>query len=143
MIISNRHFWHEAETTADPAAIWALWMDVARWGEWDQGLAAAELHGSIRTGASGIIIDLQGRRSPFSVTTFDSGRAYAFATRLPFGALLVERTIIAARPCRFRHEVRFTGVGGWLLAPLLGPGFRTQLPPTMAALARLAEGCDQ
>ncbi|WP_156254870.1 SRPBCC family protein [Sandarakinorhabdus oryzae] len=133
------HFGHEMETSASAGAVWALWLDVARWGEWDLGLASATLDGPMAVGACGTIIDRAGRRSPFTVTVLEPGRCHEFSTRLPLGALVVRRTILQAQPCRFRHDVRFTGIGGRLLAPILGRDFRAKLPPTMAALAALAE----
>lgn len=135
---SNRHFWHEMETDAAAEAVWALWMDVGRWGDWDQGLQSAELHGAMAAGATGVIVDSQGRRSRFAITELVPGQLYEFATRLPLGALVVRRSFVQRDPCRFRHDVRFTGAGGWALSGILGPDFRARLPPTMAALSALA-----
>ena len=56
------------------------------------------------------------------------------------GALIVRRPIVGEAPVRFEHEVRFAGIGGLVLAQLLGPGFRRALPPTMEAVARRAQG---
>jgi hypothetical protein len=135
---NNQHFWHEVETKAAAYSIWALWMDVARWGEWDQGLKDASMEGAMTLGKTGFIVDHSGRRSPFTITELVKGQSYCFATRLPFGELTVRRSILQSAPCRFRHDVRFVGAGGWLLSHILGPGFRKQLPPTMAMLSALA-----
>lgn len=136
---SNKRLSCELATHASAARIWALWMDVARWGEWDLGLKSAELSQPMALGATGWIIDNRRRRSRFRVTEFDLNRSYAFVTKLPLGSLVVRRTILQDRPCRFRHDVHFEGIGGQLLSHLLGPSFRSQLPPTLQKLSDLAE----
>lgn len=137
---SSRNFHHEETTAAASSDIWDVWMNVGAWQSWDMGLAAAE--GSVaRLGATGVVIDKSGRRSPFEVIEYDHGQAYAFSTRLPGGTLVLRRSIVGSHPTRFVHHVRFTGIGGCVLSRFLGPGFRRDLPPTMAALARRAEGC--
>jgi Polyketide cyclase / dehydrase and lipid transport len=136
---SNQAFSYEVETAAPASQIWALWMDVSRWEEWDLGLSAAELNGPMALGTIGTIIDLGGRRSKFRISEMSEGQSYTFVTKLPFGYLNVKRLIVRTDPCTFRHDVSFTGPGGWLLSHLLGPTFRKQLPPTMDKLAALAE----
>jgi hypothetical protein len=90
-------------------------------------------------GATGWITANSGRRSRFGVIALDAQYAYAFATKLPFGALVVRRTILRDQPCCFRHDVHFEGLGGYLLSHFLAPSFRKQLPPTMEKLSELAE----
>jgi hypothetical protein len=140
---SNQRFSCELETQASAVRIWALWMDVAHWGDWDLGLKSVELSQPMALGATGWIKDNRGRRSRFSVTELDLDRSYAFTMKLPLGLLVVRRTILQDRPCRFRHDVHFEGIGGYLLSHLLGPSFRRQLPPTLQKLSDLAEAGHQ
>src|SRR5436309_4265589 len=42
---------HAVEATAVPSAIWRLWADVERWGEWNAELAKIELRGPFAAGA--------------------------------------------------------------------------------------------
>jgi hypothetical protein len=135
---TNRVFFHEVETSADPAAIWRLWTDVSTWREWDKGLKDAELEGAFAAEARGRIIPLSGPPARFDVTAYNEGTSYAFETRLPFARLEVRRSLVGANPTRFRHDVTFKGALGGFWASRFGPGFRKALPPTMEAIAEIA-----
>lgn len=136
---TNRAFAHQLTTRAPAATIWALWMDVGGWGDWDLGLQRAVAAGPLSLGAKGMIIDLAGRKAAFQVSEFVPGVRYAFDTRLPGARLRVRRLLIGQHPTQFRHEVSLHGPAARLWAGLLGPNFRTALPPTMARLAAKAE----
>ena len=43
----------EATLEAGPAAVWAVWTDVARWPEWDVSKEIARLDGPFEPGVSG------------------------------------------------------------------------------------------
>lgn len=135
---TNKAFRHTETTTATRDEVWAAWTDVENWGSWDTGLDEAE--GAVdRLGAQGTITDLSGRRSPFIVTEYNEGVSYAFSTKLPGGALVVQRVIEAENPTRFSHIVSFEGLGGALLSFVLGPKFRRALPTTMQLICARIE----
>ncbi|MGR3436319.1 MAG: SRPBCC family protein [Shimia sp.] len=137
---TNRSFRHVRTTNAAVAAIWSAWMDVPNWKAWDVGLRDARADAPLRLGARGTITDRSGRVVPFEVVRFEEGRSYDIANPLPLGGrLVVERTITATDPTAFRHDVRFEGFGGALLAPILGRQFRAMLPQAMDRLAALVE----
>lgn len=80
------------------------------------------------------------RFSPLAPDAID-GAGYAFASALPLGRLVVDRRMKrAGARLRFTHDVRFEGLGGWVLGFLLGPGFRRALPEVMQRLERAARG---
>lgn len=133
---TNRAFSHTV-ATQHPEAVWRLWTTPASWGQWDQGLTSASLDGEMRVGAVGEIIPRQGNASRFTVTAFEEGRSYTFETQLPLAILRVQRAFNGDRSA-FTHTVTFEGAAAGPLAAMLGPGFRRALPPTMAALNRLA-----
>lgn len=138
---TNRSFYHTRSTSAPQDVIWRAWMDVARWKDWDGGLSDAEIAGPMLLGAEGTIFDRSGRRVPFEVIAHEPNRSYAIASPLPLGGrLAVERTLVGTEPTTFRHHVRFEGLGGWLLAPVLGRQFRRLLPEAMDRLASVCEG---
>ena len=141
---TNRSFHHTRTTHAPASAVWSGWMDVENWRAWDVGLSDAQAVGPLRFGNRGVITDRSGRKVPFEVVAFDEGRSYSIANPLPLGGrLLVERTIMRTEPTTFQHRVRFEGVGGALLAPLLGRQFRSMLPEAMDRLADAAERVPQ
>jgi len=140
---SNTAFRHEITTDAPPDAVWRLWMDVATWASWDQGLKNARADAPLALNVTGIITPQNGPDARFVVTAFDPGRSYAFTTALPLATLTVTRTITGEHPTRFRHDVRFAGILGAFWAAQLGPTFRAALPPTMDAIRARAEGRPQ
>lgn len=129
-------------TRARPEAIWQLWLDVPRWPTWDTPLEDARLEPpftEVVPGARGLLTPRGSRPTTFEVVSVDP-RGYVFRSPLPLGELRVSRTL-EPKPdgCAITHEVRFLGVGGWLLGWFLAPGFRRALPHVMQALGRRAE----
>ena len=136
---ANNAFFHTHRTQAPADQIWALWTDVSTWKSWDQGLADAELDGPMGLGATGRIIPHAGPSSRFEVTAFEDGQSYTFETQLPLARLVVTRSFISREPVVFRHDVAFEGLLGGFWAAQFGPEFRRALPPTLDALADMAE----
>ncbi|MEM6538265.1 MAG: SRPBCC family protein [Pseudomonadota bacterium] len=136
---TNRAFFHEVKTSAAASDIWRLWTDVSSWKEWDKGLKDAELDGSFGVGARGRIVPLSGPTARFYVTEYMEGISYAFETSLPLARLEVRRSFVSISPTVFRHDVTFKGFLGSFWSGRFGPGFRQALPPTMEAIAELAE----
>lgn len=132
---SVHRFHHTAHARASPDAFFRVWTDVGAWPRWDDALEWAELDGPMRLGAKGRLKSRGSPPAPFEVVRYEPGRGYAFATALPLGRLVVDRSMAAdGEGVRFTHDVRFEGLGGWLLGWVLGPGFRRALPEVMAAL---------
>ncbi len=140
MTSSIRAFAHTLETSAPPSAIWALWCDPASWGQWDGGLKSAMLlSNDFKVGAVGRITPRSGPPSAFTITAIDGHNRVVIETRLPFARLILDRSLNGSKPTSFTHRVAFAGAFGWFWACLLGPGFKRELPHTMARLARVAE----
>ena len=138
---SSSHF-HFARETARPSEIWRLWTDLSTWPRWDAETEYARLDGVWRRGARGVV---KGRGAPeavFEVTRFDEGERYEITTKLPLGGRLVILRELDrhAEPATFRHDVRFEGFGGWILAPFFGPRYRAALPKVLFELEAVAEG---
>lgn len=136
-------FSSERATRAAPSAVWRLWTDPATWAQWDRGLKRAETDQPLTLGVTGTIIPLSGPQARFKVIGWVEGESYRFATRLPLASLVVDRGFISMEPVRFKHTLWFEGPLARLWSALLGQRFRAELPPTVAALAGLAEAEDR
>jgi hypothetical protein len=136
---NNKVFRYDVTTAASPAAVWAVWMDVAGWGRWDLGLESARSEGALAAGVKGQIVPRSGPASRFRVTAFVPLQSYAFETALPLAKLTVRRAIVGTAPTVIRHEVRFSGLLAGVWAGRFGPSFRAALPPTMHKLVTIAE----
>ena len=136
---TNRHFRHTLKTEKPPQAIWAIWMDVPNWHQWDTGLKKAEAEGPLKLNTLGTITSLEGRESKFKVVGWEDGRSYTFRTALPLGGLFVTRYIETKQDgTYFTHEVQFKGFSGPIFAALFGKNFREMLPEVMSKVEELA-----
>jgi len=121
---------HEAhaESELPPAALWAHYVDVPRWVEWDPSLRRAAIHGAFVVGAVGRLEAQHGPPTAFTLThveapaRFDS-RAVLPHVRVPLVRLEFEHrlTPTVAGKTRIVHRVGIGGPLGWLAARLLGP----------------------
>lgn len=136
---THQRFHHTEQTTAPPEAVWARWSTPASWGDWDYGLKQAHLAGQFEAGAKGTIIPLTGPKARFVIEALKPGVSYTFATAMPGAKLRVQRELLDGPTTMFRHTVWFDGPMAWLFSRLYGKQFRAALPPTMRALAALAE----
>lgn len=134
---SNRAFSFTVPTS-NPDGIWALWTRPSTWAQWDRGLKTASMDGVMALGSVGQIVPRSGPRSTFEVVRFQPNRSYAFETRLPGATLRIDRFFNTNRTA-FTHRVTFSGITAGGFALMLGPGFRSALPPTMRQLKALAE----
>ena len=137
---SDIHFSHTASTTAAPEKIWRVWTDVPNWKQWDKGLKEAILNGEFKKGTKGKLVPDKGPRSTFIISELDPGVSYTFKTRIPFGWLIVQRTLeVKDGITHFTHDVEFTGPFKKLLGKKLGKNYRAMLPEVMQTIQQLAE----
>lgn len=137
---SNKHFWHTVETTADPQKIWAVWIDVPNWKNWDKGLKDAMMEMPFQLKSKGKIISLEGRTSRFKVVAYEEGKSYTFKTNLPLGGLYVKRYLEQKDgKTFFTHEVWFKGLTAGIFAKKFGPEFRKLLPEVMENIREQVE----
>src|SRR5262249_61016859 len=75
----------EATLQAGPAAVWAVWTDVARWPEWDVSKEIARLDGPFEPGVSGWLKQRGNLGGPFIVTAGEAGRRWGGGGPMPLG----------------------------------------------------------
>ncbi|KJK49422.1 hypothetical protein UK23_14135 [Lentzea aerocolonigenes] len=131
----NYEFEHSVVGPASVEAVWALWSDVDRWVEWDEGLESVTLSGPFAEGSSGtMVVKGQGSIS-FVLTSVEAGAGFVDETSVP-GAVLrfshrVERV---SEGVRVTHSVVIEGPK----AEFLGPLVTADLPDAVEALVKLA-----
>lgn len=138
---SNHHFSHTDSTRADSDKIWQVWTDVPNWKQWDKGLKEALLEGEFKVGAKGKLIPDKGPKSTFIIAELLPGKSYTFKTKIPFGWLVIQRTLMVKNGMTyFTHDVEFTGLLKKTLGNALGKKYRAMLPEVMAEIKRIAQG---
>src|ERR671917_241599 len=73
----------EARADATTAMVWELWEDPARWPDWNEDIASAELDGQLAVGATARIRFRRSLPMTFTVTHFERERTFTDEARLP------------------------------------------------------------
>jgi hypothetical protein len=129
----------EATLEADPAAVWALWTNVARWPEWDASKEIARLDGPFGPGASGWAKQRGMLGGSFIITEVEAGRRWVTECPLPLSKVIFEHVLEPVGKRRVRVVKRVEVEGG--LAPLVrmfAPKMRRDISESLIALGRLA-----
>lgn len=133
-------FSHTVQTSASPEQIWAIWIDVDRWAQWDTELKNSHLESPFRLGAVGKLTPKTGRGSKFIISQYSAGNSYTFTVKLPLCDLNVHRYLTnRSGDTYFTHEVSFTGLLAFLFRLLLGKKFESVLPSVMGNIKQIAE----
>lgn len=110
---------HSERSSAQPAAIWALWVDARRWPQWNEQLESGELDGEFAVGASATVKFKRGGKMRFAIVALEPERLFVDEAKLP--------------GCRFGHShlVEPAGAGSQITHRLYLKG------PTSGLFARL------
>ena len=133
---------HRALIATSPAAIHAIYADVANWHSWDPDTRAATLNGPFAAGSRGTLTPGKGNTVPMMVRFADPERGFTVESRIPLLLRMVfEHELTARGPSQTEvvHRVTLTGPLSWLIGPSLKRQLDAGLPVTLARLRRLAE----
>jgi uncharacterized protein YndB with AHSA1/START domain len=127
----------EATFVADPAEVWKVWTDVARWPEWDVSKEIARLDGPFRPGVSGWAKQRGNLGGSFTITEVDDGRSFATECPMPLGKVIFGHSLEPVPGGRVRvvKRVEVQGTFGSLLR-LVAPTMRRQINESLLALGR-------
>ena len=134
----------EATFDGDPATVWAVWTDVARWPEWDVSKEVARLDGPFEPGVSGWAKQRANLGGSFTITSVDPGRHWVSECPLPLGSVVFDHLLEPLTGGRVR-VVKKVGVHGGF-APLLrlfAPRMRADIAASLVALGQRAAGQSQ
>ncbi|MGH2951879.1 MAG: SRPBCC family protein [Solirubrobacterales bacterium] len=112
---------HAERSAAEPAAIWALWSDPARWPDWNEQVERAELDGELAVGATARVKFRRGGTVKFEVVALEPERLLVDEARFPGARLRHEHRLDAGRSSvEISHRLYVSGplAGFWSL--LLG-----------------------
>ena len=132
---------HSIETSAAPAAIWQLWVDVAGWPEWNSDIERIELEGPFAAG-SRIVMTPSGQE-PVELRIAEAVEPDLFVDEADFGEVVV-RTTHRVQPldgggARITYRMEITGPAAETLGPQIGPEISADFPQVLAALAERAQ----
>jgi uncharacterized protein YndB with AHSA1/START domain len=129
----------KATLQAGPAAVWAVWTDVARWPEWDVSKEIARLDGPFEPGASGWLKQRGNLGGPFIVTAVEPGRRWVSECPMLLGKVVFDHVLEPVATGGVRVVKRVEAEGGIApLARLFVPKMRRDITESLAALGRQA-----
>jgi uncharacterized protein YndB with AHSA1/START domain len=91
---------HTAETTAVPAAVWAVLSDLDHWAEWDTSMEWVRLEGPLEPGTSVVMKPIGQEPITSTITAVDPNVRYA------------DETVFGEVTLRFSHTLHPTADGG-------------------------------
>ena len=127
----------EATFEAEPAAVWKVWTDVARWPEWDLSKEIARLDGPFQPGACGWAKRRGNLGGSFTVTAVDEPRRWVSECPMPMGKVVFDHVLEPVAEGRVRAVKKVAVHGGF--APLLrlfAPKMRRDVAESLDALGR-------
>jgi uncharacterized protein YndB with AHSA1/START domain len=128
----------EATFEAEPAEVWKVWTDVARWPDWDVTKEIARLDGPFEPGVSGWAKQRGNLGGSFTITAVDDGRRWVTECPMPMGKVTFEHVLEPAGDGRVRVIKRAEVQGGFgTLLRLLAPKLRRDNVESLTALERL------
>ena len=129
----------EATLQAAPAAVWAVWTDVARWPEWDVSKEIARLDGPLEPGVSGWAKQRGNLGGPFTITAVEPGRRWVSECPMLLGKVVFDHVLEPVATGGVRVVKRVEAEGS--IAPLVRlfvPKMRRDIAESLAALGRVA-----
>ena len=109
---------HSERSSADPADLWALWSDPARWPDWNEQIERVEVEGELGVGSEVRVKFRRGGTVRFSVIELEPERRFVDEARFP-GARLGHEHLLAAgsSSVEISHRIYLTGPlsGFWAL----------------------------
>ncbi len=125
----------EATFEAEPAAVWAVWTDVAHWHEWDVSKEIAQLDGPFQPGVSGWAKQRGNLGGSFTITTVETGRRWVTECPIPLGKVVFDHLLepVGGGRVRVVKKVEVEGGFGPLLR-LFAPKMHRDITESLAAL---------
>ena len=126
---------------AEPATVWQIWTDVARWPEWDVSKEIAQMDGEFQPGSSGWVKKHNALGGTFAITSVEPGRRWISESPLPLGRVIFDHIVepLPGGQVRVAKSVQVEGGSAGLFRVLAAPRMRRDIETTLAALQERAQ----
>jgi uncharacterized protein YndB with AHSA1/START domain len=134
-------FEHSVDTTASPATVWRLYVDVAGWPSWNGAVQSVELDGPFQAGTSGWLTPPGADPLRFHILDATEDGGYTSETTIAETVRLRATNTLTPLPgggCRIVHRAELVGPAAEYFGQSFGPALRDGVPRTAEALAARA-----
>jgi hypothetical protein len=132
---------HSLRSSAEPADVWALWADPARWPNWNEQIERAELDGPLEVGTTARIKLKRGGTIRYEILALEPERLLLDETRLPGARMAHERRITPVDGAiEISNRIYVRGPLAGLYRLLMGRRTRESVPRFVERERDLAEG---
>jgi len=131
---------HAIEATTAPEQIWARWMDVPSWPEWNHDLERADLDGPFAPGST--ITMIAAEQDPIVLRIADAVEPERFVDEADLGSIVVrtEHRIERLEGGRVRvvYRMEISGPEADTMGPRIGPQITADFPDVLRSLVERA-----
>ena len=131
---------HAIEATTAPEQIWARWMDVPSWPEWNHDLERADLDGPFAPGST--ITMIAAEQDPIVLRIADAVEPERFVDEADLGPIVVrtEHRIERLEGGRVRvvYRMEISGPEADTMGPRIGPQITADFPDVLRSLVERA-----
>ncbi len=132
---------HSIDTSALPAQVWRLWVDVDGWPEWNGDIERIELDGPFAAGGR-IVMTPRGQQA-IELRIAAAVEPVLFVDEASLDDVVIRTTHrveqIGNGHSRVTYRMEISGPAADTLGPALGPAISGDFPETLAALLARAE----
>ena len=132
---------HHGESAAQPATVFALLADAARWPEWNEGVHRIDLDGPFAAGTAATMVLPDGTSLPFRLAWVDPARGFEDVTEVPDAGVVVRVAHLLEPGADGGTHItyRCTVEGPDEVGAEVGPAVSADFPDVIAALCARAE----
>ena len=126
---------------SSPPMVFAQYMKVDTWHEWDKGVKHASLKNALAVGAKGVLKPSKGPQGSFKITEMTRNQSFTTESKLPLCRITFEHTLQASGDNTLViHTVTFSGLTRFLFSRLIGKQIKNDLPQALLGLKQKCEG---
>jgi hypothetical protein len=135
---------HAAEAEVDAAALWRVWADVERWGEWNGDIEAIAIDGPFAVGSEIAMTPRGADTVRLRLAEVEEGRRFVDVAELGGVVVRTEHRIedLGEGRARVVYRTEIDGPAAAEVGPEIGPAITADFPETVGALIERARGAD-